>query len=43
MKVWRVNVASQELKQEPIPESWQDLGGRGLIAAVMLDEVPAGL
>jgi aldehyde:ferredoxin oxidoreductase len=40
-QVWRVNVRTQELKREPIPETWQRLGGRGLIARVMLDEMDA--
>jgi aldehyde:ferredoxin oxidoreductase len=41
MNVWRVNLKDQELKREAVPESWQVLGGRGLIAAVLVDEVPA--
>jgi aldehyde:ferredoxin oxidoreductase len=40
-QVWRVNVKTQELKQEPIPASWQRLGGRGLIARILVDEVDA--
>lgn len=38
--VWRVNVSTQKLTLEPIPESWQKLGGRGLIARILVDEVP---
>jgi aldehyde:ferredoxin oxidoreductase len=38
--VWRVNVRSRTLTKEPIPESWERLGGRGLIARILLDEVP---
>ena len=40
-QVWRVNVKTQELKREPIPETWQRLGGRGLLTRIMLDEVDA--
>ena len=38
-QVWRINVREQTLKREPIPESWQRLGGRGLSARILLDEV----
>jgi aldehyde:ferredoxin oxidoreductase len=40
-EIWRINARTQELKREPIPETWQRLGGRGLIARVMLDEMDA--
>jgi aldehyde:ferredoxin oxidoreductase len=40
-QVWRVNVRGQSLKQEPIPDSWKRLGGRGLLARILLDEVDA--
>jgi len=40
-QVWRVNVREQTLKYEPVPESWQRLGGRGLLARILLDEVEA--
>ena len=39
MDVWRVNVRTQELKREPVPAAWQRLGGRGLSARILLDEV----
>jgi len=39
--VWRVNVRERSLKQEPIPEPWKRLGGRGLLARILLDEVDA--
>ncbi len=39
-QVWRVSVRTRTLKREPVPESWQRLGGRGLIARILLDEVP---
>jgi len=40
-EIWRVNVKTQELKREPVPETWQRLGGRGMIARIMVDEVDA--
>jgi len=41
MDVWRVNLREQALKREPVPENWSRLGGRGLSARILLDEVPA--
>ncbi len=41
MNVWRVNARTHEFKTEPVPASWQRLGGRGLIARILLDEVDA--
>ena len=38
--VWRANVSSQTVTTEPIPESWQRLGGRALIPRILLGEVP---
>lgn len=40
MEIWRVNVKTQTVTREPIPESWSGLGGRGLIARILVDEVP---
>src|SRR5512141_3021503 len=40
-RVWRVNVREQTLKQEPVPDSWKRLGGRGLLARILLEEVDA--
>jgi aldehyde:ferredoxin oxidoreductase len=40
-QVWRVNTRTHEVKTEPVPASWQRLGGRGLIARIMVDEVDA--
>ena len=40
-QVWRVNVRTQTLALEPVPSSWERLGGRGLLARILLDEVPA--
>jgi aldehyde:ferredoxin oxidoreductase len=41
LQVWRVNVRTRTLKWEPVPSSWEPLGGRGLVARFLLDEVPA--
>ncbi|HXF84298.1 MAG TPA: aldehyde ferredoxin oxidoreductase C-terminal domain-containing protein [Anaerolineales bacterium] len=38
-EIWRINTRTQELRREPVPASWQRLGGRGLIARILLDEV----
>ncbi|HSL43605.1 MAG TPA: aldehyde ferredoxin oxidoreductase C-terminal domain-containing protein [Anaerolineales bacterium] len=40
-QVWRVNVRLQTLHYKPIPDSWKRLGGRGLLARILLDEVDA--
>lgn len=40
LQIWRVNVQSRTLKLDPVPGSWERLGGRGLIARILLDEVP---
>src|SRR5215208_6600453 len=40
-QIWRVNVREQTLNQEPVPDSWKQLGGRGLLARILLDEVDA--
>lgn len=39
MKIWRINVEKQALQIEDVPETWQGLGGRGLTARILLDEV----
>jgi aldehyde:ferredoxin oxidoreductase len=41
MQIWRVNARTHEFKTEPVPQNWQRLGGRGLIARILLDEVDA--
>jgi len=38
-KIWRVNVRSQTVIKESVPPAWEKLGGRGLSARIMLDEV----
>lgn len=39
--VWRVNARTRTVTTEPVPASWQRLGGRGLLARILLDEVDA--
>lgn len=39
MHIWRVNVRTQTLTKESVPPAWEKLGGRGLLARIMLDEV----
>jgi len=39
--VWRANVHDHTVTTEALPESWQRLGGRGLSARILLDEIPA--
>jgi aldehyde:ferredoxin oxidoreductase len=39
MKIWRINVRSKQHFVEEVPETWQHLGGRGLLARIMLDVV----
>ena len=41
MQTWRINVRTQTLTHEAVPDSWQKLGGRGLLARILLDEVDA--
>jgi aldehyde:ferredoxin oxidoreductase len=40
-QVWRVNVREQTLEYESVPDSWKRLGGRGLLARILLDEADA--
>jgi len=39
MQIWRIDVNQQSLSKSPVPEGWERLGGRGLLARIMLDEV----
>ncbi len=41
LKVWRINCRTRTVTSQPVPESWIRLGGRGMIARILLDEVPA--
>jgi len=40
--IWRVNLQRGSLQREAVPESWSRLGGRGLLARIMVDETPPG-
>lgn len=37
--IWRVNAQTQEFKREPVPKRWAHLGGRALLARIIVDEV----
>jgi len=39
MQVWRVNTRSKTSSIEDIPKPWESLGGRGLSAKILLDEI----
>ena len=38
--VWRINTRTKVVSQEPVSSVWSKLGGRGLLARILLDEVP---
>jgi aldehyde:ferredoxin oxidoreductase len=38
--IWRVNMRTRTFTRQPVPASWQPLGGRGLLARILIDEVP---
>lgn len=40
MQIWRVNTRTQQLTLQPVPTKYERLGGRGLSARILLDEVP---
>jgi aldehyde:ferredoxin oxidoreductase len=39
MEIWRIDVHHQSLSRQPVPPDWKMLGGRGLSARILLDEV----
>ena len=39
MKIWRINCKTQDLEFTAVPDAWKTLGGRGLIARILVDEV----
>jgi len=39
MNIWRVNLKKKNFCVEPTPDNWTHLGGRGLIARILVDEV----
>lgn len=41
MMIWRVNMQKKTLNKEDVPDHWEKLGGRGLSAQILVDEVPA--
>jgi aldehyde:ferredoxin oxidoreductase len=38
-RIWRVNVKNKSISYEDVPISWEQLGGRGLVAKILVDEV----
>lgn len=40
-RLWSANVETRSVAIEPVPAGWERLGGRGLIARILLDQVPA--
>lgn len=40
MHIGRVNLVDGSLRIDPVPAAWEKLGGRGLIARILVDEVP---
>ena len=40
LSVWRVNVRNKSFSRETVPNTWERLGGRGLVARILVDEVP---
>ncbi len=42
LNIWRVNLRSQTCSRQPVPPAWERLGGRGLVARILVEEVPAG-
>ncbi len=39
MEIWRLNLKDQTFSREAVPLAWETLGGRGLSARILLDEV----
>ncbi len=39
MQVWRINMSARTFTRQEPPQSWLRLGGRGLLARILLDEV----
>jgi aldehyde:ferredoxin oxidoreductase len=39
MHIWRVNTRTKQLTTQPVPADYERLGGRGLSARILLDEV----
>ena len=43
MKILRVDMGKLDIVYEELPEEWQLIGGRGLVAKIMNKEVPADI
>ncbi len=41
-KIIRVNMAKRTVTEQAVPAKWETLGGRGLTAQVVMDEIPPG-
>ncbi|RME07769.1 MAG: aldehyde ferredoxin oxidoreductase [Anaerolineae bacterium] len=41
MNILRINTRTRTYTREPVPENWERLGGRGLVARILVDEVEA--
>lgn len=39
--IWRINMRNRSYNLEPVPDTWERLGGRGLSARILVDEVDA--
>lgn len=39
LETWRINMRTRLLQRQPFPQSWERLGGRGLSARILLDEL----
>ncbi len=39
MQVWRIHTQTQEWRREAVPPSWERLGGRALVARILLDDM----
>jgi aldehyde:ferredoxin oxidoreductase len=42
LNIWRINTRKKSVSVEEAPKDWQRMGGRGLLAQIMLDEVEPG-
>lgn len=40
MEIWRIDVAEQKFSRDPVAPTWEKLGGRALLARILVDEVP---
>ncbi|MDH3943363.1 MAG: aldehyde ferredoxin oxidoreductase [Anaerolineae bacterium] len=39
MHIWRINLRTRSLSRESVPPSWRSIGGRALLARILLDEL----